>query len=309
MNISRLLPLAGAALLLTGCTDIRNRLSPDVLAVHIAGQTEFAVHDAGLSAPLTAFAPEPGLLCDALRRASGEEVSTGHLTLLAVSGDPAAVLPAWFSQRWIAPTCAVLVLRENACSALRSGSLPTPQQLSAAVSTGALPCRTADAVTGDLWGGSGVTALHCLDAGRLTLLLRGSDTEYGTLSEDACRGLALLGRRWEHFTAAAGNGTVFSVQRASLHIAAAENEGRLRFTVRGQIFCSPADSAAAETLCRMLTAALTESAGGAGADLNALRESAIRDGIGAAAQCTQAQWREMLMQAEYAAEPDILSAL
>lgn len=309
MNLRTLLPLAAAALLLTGCTDIRNRLSPDVLAVHIADRTEFAVHDAGLPAPLSAYAAEPGLLCDALRRASGEEVSTGHLTLLAVSGDPGRVLPEWFSQRKIAPTCAVLVLRENACSVLRSGSLPTPEQISAAVSTGALPCRTADAVTGDLWGGSGVTALHCLEAGRLTLMLRDSDTDLGTLSADACRGLALLGSRWEHFTAAAEDGTVFSVQRAALRIAAEEIEGRLRFTVRGQIFCSPADSAAESALCEMLTAALTESAGEAGADLTALRESAIRDGISAAEQCTQAQWRALLMQAEYRAEPEILSAL
>ena len=81
------------ALLLTACTDIRSRISPDILAADVGKQTAYAMHASGKQGVLRASAAHPDLLCDALQNAAGAEVSTGHLTLLLVSGDAVRILP------------------------------------------------------------------------------------------------------------------------------------------------------------------------------------------------------------------------
>ena len=300
--IPLILPLA---LLLTGCTgtDIRGRISPDVLAVDTAGSVQFAAHDSR-GEVITADADSPFLLENALQNASGSRLTTGHLSLLLFSGNPAGILPEYFRRGWITPGCEAVFCPDGACRLLTAEKSPSAQQLRAAVRTGMLPCRTADAVIGDLTGGSGVTAAAAFRGESLTLALFSAEASCGTLSENACRGLALLGRRWESFTFAA-DGSAFSVRHTLLHLSASQADDRLVFTVSGRIFVQgKADDAAADALTDMLSAALTETARQHGADILMLRETALRDGIAAAKDCTQEMWRETLMQADYRAEPE-----
>lgn len=292
-----ILPAVLACMLLPGCTDVRTRLSPDVLAVDIGSPTKIAAHTTQDEAVILAEAESPLLLTDALQITAGAEISTGHLSMIAVQGNPCEVLTDALQKQYLAPTCMVLAVPQSACGLMRTGSLPSPDQLQTAVDTGQLPFRTADAVVGDLWGGSGITALHTLSGDGLTLMLRDTDREYGTLSESACRGLALLGKRWTSFSFAA-DGIACEVKRTDLHISADLRENTLCFTVSGSISCDTENRAAAsETLTEMLHAALAETISN-GADLLFLREIAIRDRIPDADICTQAQWREMLRGAE-----------
>ena len=197
----------------------------------------------------------------------------------------------------LAPTCTVLAVDRNACDALRSGSLPAPDQIEAAVQTGMLPCRTADSVVGDLWGGSGVTALTACRGDALTVTLYADGQCCGTLSEDACRGLALLGGRYETFAFDAA-GTAFRIRHALLRISVHMTD-RPEITVSGEIRTEPPLTDAAEKrLAEMLGAALRETVCAAGADLLFLREAALRDGLPAAQSCSQTAWRRMLLESE-----------
>ena len=281
-----------ALFLLSACTDIRTRISPDILAADTGTQTRFAMHASQSEGIITADAADPCLLPDALRTASGAEISAGHLSLLLLGGQPASVLIPYFRAQWVPPTCAVLAVPAGACDLLCAGNAPSPDAIRAAVETGQLPARTADAVVGDLWGGSGITAMHCADAGTLTLLLCDADGSCGTLTHAACRGLALLGGDYQHFDFPADDG-VHSVTRSSLHISCAAADGSLHFTVNGRI-CVTNPSCASETaLHGMLSAALTETLS-QGADILMLRETAVRDADPSAALVTQMQWREKL---------------
>ena len=302
-----LLFLTMPAILLTGCTgtDIRRRISPDILAADIGQTVQFAAHDSSGSV-FTAAAVSPLLMETALQNASGNRISTGHLSMLLLHGSPAAVLPEYFQRGWITPGCEAVYCPDGACRLLTDGTAPAAEQIRAAVRTGMLPCRTADAVIGDLSAGSGVTAVTTVSGGRLTLMLFSGSEACGTLSEDACRGLALLGRRWESFSFSE-NGSAYSVRRAVLHLTASETDsGGLCFAVTGRIFTDGhPDDAAADRLCSMLTAALTETAQTAGADILMLREAACRDGVSAAENITQEAWREMLKTAAYRAVPEV----
>ena len=293
----KIIPLLFIPLLLTGCTDIRRRLSPGLLAVHTGATVSFAAHTSQEDALIAAEAEDPLLLTDALGRAAGAEISTGHLSMLAVSGDPCGVTETYLQAQDLAPTCTVLAVDRNACDALRSGSLPEPDQIEAAVQTGMLPCRTADAVIGDLWGGSGVTALTACRGDALTAALYADGQCCGTLSEDACRGLALLGGRYETFAFDAA-GTAFRIRHALLRISV-HMADRPEITVSGEIRTEPPLTDAAEKrLAEMLDAALRETVCAAGADLLFLREAALRDGLPAARDCSQAEWRRMLLESE-----------
>ena len=294
--MKRILPLLFCIPLLTGCTDIRTRLLPDILAVDPGTPVRFAAHTTQEAAVIPAQAETLLQMPEALRNASGAEISTGHLTMLAVSGDPVGVLEAFFQAQMLAPTCMVLSVPSDACGQLEQGSLPKPEQVQSAVDTGLLPCRTADAVLADLWGGSGITAVCTLQKDDLTLTLRSPDRCCGTLSEDACRGLALLGRQYRSFAFAA-DGVTYRLQSAELQIRVTQGE-TLQITVSGNLETEPAltDSAAGR-LTDMLAAAVHETAIRHGADLLFLREYAIRSGISAARSCTQAQWRDMLQNA------------
>ena len=294
------------ALLLTGCTgtDIRGRISPDLLAADPGTEICFAARDSS-GTVISAAAESPLRMEDALHAAAGESLSTGHLSLLLLGGAPAQILPDFCAAGRMPPTCDVLYCPDGACRLLKNGQAPAPEQIRAAVQTGMLPCRSADAVLGDLWGGSGVTALTALHGNRLTLTLFHGDIPCGTLSEDACRGLALIGKRWERFSFSAA-GETFFVQHALLRITVTEAENRLCFAVSGRIFVFGAENTAArDVLCRILGAALTETASQAGADLLTLREAALREGI-SAADCPQEAWRVRLMQAEYRTEPEVI---
>ena len=289
-------------LTLCGCTDIRNRVFPDVLAVDCGTPAEFTAHLTQGGSLLSASADSPLLMPDALQNASGAEISEEHLSLLAFSGNPCGLVSGYFAKQWLAPDCPVLYVPHSACSALKAGTLPTAAQISAAVSSGRLPCRTADAVLGDLLGGSGVTALYCRDGSGLSLVLADRDGITGKLSEDACRGLALLCGRSDHFSFAEA-GAVCTVTRRKAHILASEDGDRLRFTLSADIFCeTDVPDLAASALRRMLDAALTETAADAGADLLFLRESAVRSGIPSASDDSAEAWRQTLLSADYETE-------
>lgn len=294
-NLLLLLP----ALLLTACTDIRTRLSPDLLAADTGNGLRLAAHTTQDDALITAYAAAPELLPDALRTASGSEIAPGHISMLLICGNPCALLETALQKQWLPPSGAVVSLPESACDALGSGAFPSPGQLSAAAETGQLPRRPADTVLGDLKSGSGITALHTEENGRLTLSLWDAERQYGTLSADACRGLALLDSRWKSFAFACGD-SVCTVRRSRLHISVAVRDGRLCVTVSGSITAETDDPAAAEQrLHAMLTAALHETARDAGADLLFLREYAVRGRIAEAVHCEPAEWAGLLRAAEY----------
>ena len=74
---------------------------------------------------------------------------------------------------------------------------------------------------------------------------------------------------------------------------------RPEITVSGEIRTEPPLTDAAEKrLAEMLDAALRETVCAAGADLLFLREAALRDGLPAARDCSQAEWRRMLLESE-----------
>ena len=294
--MKRLLLCICCAFLLTGCTDIRKRLLPDILAVDPATPVQFAAHTSQDTGIIAAYAETALQMPDALRRASGAEISTGHLTMLAVSGNPCGILETYFQAQMLAPTCMVLAVPSDACERLRDGSLPAPAQLQSAAETGLLPCRTADAVLADLWGGSGITALCTQKADGLTLSLWTKDGCCAVLSDDACRGLALLGKRYESFVFAA-DGITYWFSSMRLHLRIIQGD-----TLQIALTCKaetepPLTDAAASRLEEMLCAAVSETALTAGADLLFLREHAIRSGITAARSCSQEEWRALLQSA------------
>ena len=298
---------------LTACSDVRNRLSPDVLAVtqHSDGTAQFAMRCSQNTGVITADAASPLMLCSALRAASGKEIDAGHISLLLLSGNPAALIPDYLRMQVLMPTGEVVFCPDDPCT-LRD--IPDTAQLRAAVDAGLLPARTADLFLGDLQNGSGVSALPCFTSGQLSLTLCDAGGICGTLSEDACRGLALLGRRWEQFSFAADGCTV-SVSRTHLDIQAAEIDGQLLFTLTGTAVCRPEGAPAsdwipaAETALRtMLLAAAEETAQNAGADLLLLREISVRDGIAGTAHCSKEDWRSRLQSADFAVQISVHSA-
>ena len=299
---ARLLPLLLMPLLLCGCTDIRTRRALDILAADIGDSIRLAAHATQSDEIISAEAAALPLLPEALQNASGAEVSAGHISLLLIHGNPCALLETALEKQWLPPTAAVLCLPESACDALRGGTFPAADRLTAAAETGQLPRRTADTVLGDLLSGSGITAFPAEENGRLTLLLCDRQQTFGTLSENACRGLALLGNRWKQFAFPCGN-SVCTVRKARLQLRVTEQDGRLYITVSGQISAeTDAPEAAAQRLTEMLSAALLETARNAGADLLFLREYAVRGRIRTAESCTQAEWAALLRQAEYSTE-------
>lgn len=289
---------------LCACTDVRERLSPDVLAVdlHRDGSAAFAIRCAQDAAePITASGDSPLMLCTALRTAAGKEIDAGHISLLLLHGNPAAVLPDYLAMQVLMPTSAVLLCRGTSVT----HTAYDPAQLRAAVDAGMLPARTADLILGDLQNGSGVSAAPCLSGDTLTLALCGDTDGFPMLSEDACRGLALLGGRWKTFAFRAGD-TAASVVRKDLRMTAAEDGDALHFTLTGTVTCKPEGNPAADwlpaaqsALEKMLAAACKEPLESGGADLLLLRETAVRDGIPGAADCTASAWRTRLLQSDF----------
>ena len=287
-----------SAAILTGCTDIRTRLSPDILAADTGAVTHFAAHTSQDEPVITAEAPDCLLMPDALRGAAGAEISTGHLSLLAVSGNPCGITEQYLQAQYLAPTCAVLSVPQDACAMLKDGILPTPDEIKAAVDTGMLPSRTADTAVGDLWSGTGITAFCAYENGALTLALWDADGKHGTLSPDACRGLALFGQQYETFAFEAG-GAVFRLQKCApaLHL---RMDDRLHITVSGQFSAAPPlTDTAGDRLREMLAAAMQETVCDAGADLLFLHEAALRDHIPDASHLTQEKRRAVLQNADY----------
>ena len=286
-----------SAFLLSGCTDIRERRLPDLLAVDTGSPVRFAAHSTQDDSVITAAADTALQMPEALQNTDGTEISTGHLTMLAVSGDPCAVIESYLQAQYLAPTCKVLSVQCSACAMLKNGVMPAPAELQAAVDTGMLPCRTADTVIGDLWGGSGITALPVLENGSLRLQLADRQQSYSVLSEDACRGLALLGARWKRFAFTA-DGTCFRLKSSRLFIKTSQEHEKLQITVSGSLITEPQlNAAAAARLTDMLRAAIEETAIQNGADVLFLLETALRDGSADGAQ-SQADWRMQLRSAE-----------
>ena len=303
------------SLLLTSCTDVRNRLSPDVLAVDQMpdGSTQFAMRCSQETEIITADADSPLLLCSALQTAAGKEIDSGHISLLMLHGNPAALIPTYLEMQVLMPTSEVLLCTDSACAMPQN--TPDAKQIRAAVSAGMLPACTADRMLGDLQNGSGVSAVCCDRNGTLTLALCDANGICGTLSADACRGLALSDKRWTQFSLTAGESTV-SVTHVCLHISAAEAADRLLFTLRGTVTCKPKGTASADwqseaqrELTAMLSAAYRETAQSAGADLLLLREAAVRDRISGAADCALSVWRERLQASEISIEITVHSSI
>gem|GEM_PF-2064502 len=291
---------------LLGCTDVRNRLSPDVLAIsqQTDGSVRLAVRCSQTPQVVTAETDDPLLLCDVLQAASGKEIDAGHISLLLLNGNPADIIPDCLHAQIIMPTGAVLYCTEDACAAAKTDV--DESQLRAAVDAGLLPARTADLFVGDLQNGSGVSALPCMENGQLTLALCDADGICATLTEDACRGLALLGTRRKQFSLAAGDAATVTLDRAYFRIRAEETDGALHFAVTGTVCCTPLGSTAPNWIAdvkakleAMLSAACTETAHAEGADLLLLHETAVRDGISGAAECSPADWRERLKTAAF----------
>ena len=141
MNMKLLLPLLCAGLL-TGCTDIRTRLSPDLLAADAGATVRLAAHTTQENAVITSETDDFALLPDALSAAAGAEIAAGHISMLLISGNPCAVLETALQKQWLPPTGAVLSVSGSACRALCTGAAPSPDQIAAAVDAGLLPCRT-----------------------------------------------------------------------------------------------------------------------------------------------------------------------
>ncbi|MBR5405726.1 MAG: hypothetical protein IK107_05475 [Oscillospiraceae bacterium] len=278
------------ALLLTGCADIRGRVSPDALAVN-SDPPALAMHISEEAGTVTAAA-EPENFPDAMRAAAGAEVSTGHISVLLLHANPADILPDYLDAGWLAPTAQVVYCEKDAVSLLLN-TPPSADEIKAAAETGLLPPRTADAVLADLLGGSGVTALTAYTAEGYRLAVWDTEECCGLLSADACRGLALLCGKYRSFTYSDAE-LCFAVEHASPVIRAKLSGGVLHISVTGTFRCSVRkgeQSAVQPALTRLLTAALTETVTQHGADLLALQERAGAGGI------SPADWREILRTA------------
>lgn len=278
-------------LLLTGCADIRGRVTPDLLALQDGAQPELAMHISGEEGTIRA---ESDLMNfpDAMCAAAGAEVSTGHISVLLLHANPAAVLPDYLENGWLAPTAQVVYSDTDAVSLLAHHP-PSAEEIKAAVRTGLLPPRTADSVLADLMGGSGVTALtmHTKDGFRLAVW--DAAHHCGTLSEDACRGLALLTGKYDTFTFS-GENACFTVEHAAPDIRATLDGEALEITVSGKFRCSLRSGNADEVepaLTTIITAALTETVTQHGADLLHIQERAR------AGEISHSSWREMLRSA------------
>lgn len=285
-----ILPLC--TLLLTGCADIRNRISPDALAI---SADTLAMHVSGEEGVITAHG-DPLNFPDAMCAAAGAEISPGHIAVLTLSEHPAEILPRYLQNGWLAPTAQVLYAAD-AVSLLQTAP-PSADDLKAAADTGCIPPRTADAVLSDLLGGSGVTALtaYTKDGFRLAVF---SDAEFlGTLSDSACRGLALLCGRYRTFTVS-DSACCVSVEHAAPDMHAALSGDRLQITVSGTFRCKLRRGAIADAqnlINMLLTDALTETVTQYGADLLNLQERAD------ACAYSSEQWRGILRNAVISAD-------
>lgn len=304
---NKLIALLLLPLPLMGCTDVRGRISPDVLAVSVKndGTADISARCSGDDDTLHAHAESPLTLCPALQTAAGKAVDAGHVSLLCLDGDPAALLPDYLAMQVLMPTTEVLW-----CRALPD-ALPDVSLLRTAVAAGLLPARTADRILGDLQNGSGVSAVPTMKNGALTLALCDETGICGTLPTEACRGLALLGKRWQGFTFPAGAGAV-TVLRTHFRLTADMTDGHLRYRLTGWVRCQPEGlpqehwvQDAERVLTEMLVSACEIPVHTAGADLLLLRETAIRDGIPDSAACTPAEWRARLMTAEFAVQIEV----
>lgn len=278
--------------MLTGCTDLRTRISPDILAADAGETCRFAAHTAQLEKPLSAEAALPALMPEALSEAAGAEISCGHVSLLALSGEQACeMLETAFRARWIPPDSAVLLVPDGACALLDSG-VPESSDIQTAVKDGLLPPRTAGTVLGDLREGSGISAAHGWNGTGLTAMLFAGNMPPAALSPDACRGLALWCGRWEHFRFAEG-GTAYTLRYCTPAVSVSLADEKLRLDIRASFAVQPDDQTGRDVIKRMLLSAVTETAW-QGADILYLRERAAREGI-----CTtQEAWRSLLCGAE-----------
>ena len=283
-----------SALLLTGCADIRGRVSPDLLAVQDGASPMLAMHISGGEEIITAES-SPMNFPDAMSAAAGAEVSAGHISVLLLHANPSAVLPGYLENGWLAPTAQVVYSDTNTVSLLAHDP-PSAEDIKAAVQTGLIPPRTADSVLADLLGGSGVTALNMYTKDGFRLALWDAEECCGTLSENACRGLALLAGKYRTFTLS-DQDVCFSVEHAAPDIRAVCSGGTLKINVSGNFRCilrSGNADAVVPMLHAVITAALTETVLQSGADLLLLQERA------GAGDISHAAWREMLRSAETA---------
>ncbi len=294
---------------LCGCTEVRDRAYISSLAVHTEESCLGTLRDSSGETAFSAAADTPVLLLDALQVETQKTLYTGHLSLIMLSGNMITALQDFLSGQWLTPSCEVLYTTENAALLLAQNDTDYALQLQAAVQTGILPLRNAAVIAGDLKCGTGITAIPCLQNDTLCLSLWNAQQQSAILSEDACRGLALIGNDWKTFRfAVKGNDAkqyAVSVLHSSTEFSFAKGEAALQVQLMLKAKCKPESygqtawqNAAKQTLETFLTAAMQETAV-QGADLCYLIEGILRDGCALFSAPTQEQWQELLRTAEY----------
>lgn len=307
-NIAVMLSAALALPLCCGCqAEVRERAYAEILAVHTEARVQGSVRYDAESAPVTAIADTPALLTEALQTESGKSLYTGHLSMLLLSGDPRRAFTDLTAGQWLSPDCTVLYTGQNAANLLAKDDTDYEAKRRQAVATGQLPPYDVADVFGHWTSGTGVAALPYYRQEAFTVILWAENASAAVLSQNACRGLALIADEWETFSFAVGaSAAAFALTKADIIMRLWENDGRLEISLHCKAKCKPSSAdmgadpqeAVEHALSDFLTAAMHETLS-AGADLFCLREAAIRDGISWAKDAAQGQWRDALQQAVY----------
>lgn len=287
-----------STILLTGCTDIRSRRYADILAVTSGKEYSASLRCDGEETWYTAAAAAPKLLPTALENELGAQLSMGHLGLLMLQGDTLEPLTALLDDGQLVPTCPVLLCPKTS-QVERFVDSNLAAQLQRSMETGLLPRRTVGDVYGDLRSAARITLLPCLVEDALTLAVSDGAQTLAILSEDACRGAALLCGRWDHFAFVEMRGASPETIRlksckCKLHM---EQKGeRLVLSVELSPEVESGDAELARTaVCRMLRAYFQEAVTDCAADACFLEETALRCGISIP---DTAAWRALLRDAE-----------
>lgn len=293
-----------------GCrAEVRERAYAEVLAVHTEARVKGTVRYDTESAPVTGTADTPALLTEALQTESGKSMYTGHLSMLLLSGEPQRTFADLTAGQWLSPNCLVLYTAQNAANLLAKEDTDYEAKLRQATATGQLPSYDAADVFAHWTSGTGIAALPYYRQETFAIALCAEDAPVAVLSQNACRGLALLADEWETFSLAVVgqvHTAAVALTQADMVMRLSENDGQLSIALHCKAKCKPSSAdmgdapqqAAEQALSDLLAAAMHETLS-AGADLCCLREAAIRDGISWAKEASQTQWRDALQQATY----------
>lgn len=287
---------------LSGCTDIRHRKYADVLAIRTAdSDTVSAMLRCDNDKDWISASPDTALLFQpALETAGGIQFSTGHLSLLILQGDSLSPVQQLLRDGWVAPNCPLLLCDPS--EDIRSvGDEKLSDQQKAAVENGLLPEIGVGELVGNLESRTGMALLHYHSNNHFSLALHNGTTLLAVLSNDACRGAALLTDRWGNFGfSEISGGLTETILLDSCRIRfriQQDSEDRLIIRTIVKLSLRTGDPAlAAKGATRMLQAFFRETATDFGADVCYLEEAARRCGITVP---SAQQWREMLRNAAF----------